>query len=168
MHMKTGAEGGKLNYLLGLPSVPGVLIMGSSRANHHVDPEAFLTPTFNLAEDGRGIAYNTSVLKILEANKTLSDTIILHIDKKNFQHHKVMGDYKGLDIKALSFFYSREKSVTNYINAFSFSERVKYFFKLFRHNGRVAIIFENFIESKMRGDFKDNGYRPIEKKKRIV
>ena len=154
--VKTGQTGGKINYYLSLTPTPELLIMGNSRAFYQVIPDSFDMKAYNLSHAGLSQIFQTGLLSILEQNNKLPKIILLHISIDEF-----FGNNKTIyDVQNLKYYYNKNELVTKYISEISDYEKFKYYFELYRYNGRVINLFKNYYESK-KSDSPGNGYIAI-------
>ncbi|MBO0330178.1 hypothetical protein [[Muricauda] lutisoli] len=144
---------GKLNQYLKTKNNYDFIVFGSSRANHHVNPNKISKNSYNMGVDGTMIAYSHSLIKVLPKKK---QTILLHIDPSN----AFSKDYVGEDIKALKSKYNRNSIITKNIDQLSQNNVFQKFYWCLGYNKIVIPIFKNFFYPKY--DYrKYDGYDPI-------
>lgn len=103
----------KINYSLRCTDVADIVILGSSRANHHYVPQ-ILTDSLhlscvNLGEDGRGILYNYPQAHILLSKPNIPKIIIYEF----FRHDWAVG--VGDNILPLPLIYGKNDAVDEII-----------------------------------------------------
>lgn len=153
-HVRTGQHGGKINYYLSEP-VPQLVIMGSSRAIHQVDPDSFRIKAFNLGHGGMFMPFHTGLLRMMEENKKLPPVILLQIDPYEF-----VGVPKIRDAQHLSYFYHRSDTLRRYIDELSVFEKYKYYFDLYRYNSKSVNVVKEYIRSGKTSE-RGNGYESV-------
>lgn len=114
----TGQAVGKLNHYLKVKETKKLLIFGSSKANHNIDPKILDENSFNMGLDGGSIAYVTMLNETIENNE--DQTILIQIESEDI----FSKNYDGDDISPLAIKYHRnaiikkELDKTNYVNPF--------------------------------------------------
>ena len=145
---------GKVNHFLKIKNSRELIIFGSSRANHNVNPTVLNNSGFNMGVDGRKIAYASTLIKLLPKDK--KQTVLLHIDPDNFFDE----GYSGIDVNALLSKYNRIDQVKNEINALGLQNVFQQFYWSLSYNGKVFSILKNVLKPKY--DYKKyNGFDPI-------
>jgi hypothetical protein len=134
----TGASGGKLNQFLKEKDNLDFVVLGSSRANHHIDNSKISENSFNMGLDGTKIAFSAILLKTLPQNK--EQTILLHISPK----YSLDKDYKGDDIIGLSKLYHQNNTIKKEFNALGKNKIMNQIFWSLNFNGSVIGLFKNF------------------------
>jgi hypothetical protein len=145
---------GKVNQYLALKDTTNVLIFGSSRANHSLDPSYLKTSAFNMGVDGKTINYAKALIKTLPPNK--KQLIVLQIDPARM----VETDYVGEDVKQLKTKYHSNKLIKEEINALNLENPLQHFYWTLDFNGNVLPIIKNYFYPKY-DHTKYNGYDPI-------
>ena len=156
----TGQTGGKLNFVLDQESKFDMLVLGNSRANHQVNPDLMSFNAFNLGVDGRKITYQNAVISILKMRSKLPPRVILHLDIDNFTCESPK-DTIPTDVIHLSYYYGKNELVSEYLNSTSKLANIKYVFKLYRYNGTIFNLMENYFESMNIVWENYSGYEPI-------
>lgn len=153
-NVKTGLGIGKLNHYLTFADKSDILIFGSSRANHHVDPIAITNNGYNMGMDGSQIAYAAALIKSLPKEK--KQTILLHIGASNF----VQKDYDGSDLKALHTKYIRNKKIREEIDKWNQNNTLQKFYWSLSYNGVLMAVLKNYFLPSYNTD-KYRGYDPL-------
>ncbi len=152
---KTGQTGGKINYYLSLDSLPEMVIMGNSRALYQVIPDSFKVSTYNLSHAGMHQIFQTGLLSVLNNQKKMPSSILLHLEPEEFT-----GKQFNRDIQNLKYYYAKDEIVTRKINELSTFEKYKFYFDSYRYNGRVIPLLKNYIQS-IHSEIVSNGYAAI-------
>jgi len=76
----TGQAYGKVNHFLAVKDTCNLFVLGSSRANHHIDPTVLTSKSFNMGMDGRRFFFNEALFYLLPD----SSTVLFHIDASEF------------------------------------------------------------------------------------
>jgi hypothetical protein len=150
----TGQSVGKINHYIALKDTTKVLIFGSSRANHNVNPNALSASGFNIGVDGTGLAYATTLVKMITSNT--NQTLLLHIDPKD----AVDANYLGADVKRLAIKYNINDTVRRAINKLGMKNPFQIFFWSLSYNNKVLGVVQNYLRPKYNYH-KYNGYDPI-------
>lgn len=131
-----------------------LMILGSSSVLHNVIPELMTRSAYNLGWDGTAIDMHLALLKVLEANNKLPETILLNLDKKVVFDTGV--EYIG--IEELSVFYNDYDWIRAEINRQSKYNSALYFLQTYKFNGKMIPLF-----NPLRGslDLSLRGYDPI-------
>ncbi len=150
----SGQNIGKLNQYILLKDSMDILVFGSSRANHHIDVGLFSLRSFNMGIDGRRLAYISTVIKLLSANK--EQLVIVNIDPSDIFNE----DYEGQDINPLKCKYHRIPTITKVLNESNTISPFQRFYWSIDYNQKVVSILKNFLTPKY--DYlMYNGYDPI-------
>lgn len=153
-NVKTGLGIGKLNHYLSFADKSHLLIFGSSRANHHIDPNAITEYGYNMGMDGSEICYASTLIKTLPKNK--KQTILLHVGASNF----VQKDYDGSDLKALHTKYNRNTNIRKEIDKYNKENPLQKFYWSLSYNGVVMAIIKNYFSPSYDAE-KYRGYDPL-------
>ena len=129
--------------------------MGDSRAFYQINPDSFKMKTYNLSHAGMGQSFQTGLLNVLDQEKKLPPIILLHINLEEYIKNEAAEN--PFDVQNLKYYHGKNKLVTDYIDEISEFEKYKYYFELYRYNGRVINLVKNLIETKQTNDF-GNGY----------
>ena len=150
----TGQTIGKLNQYLQNKETLDLIVFGSSRANHHVNPIKILKNSFNMGMDGRKIAYSATLIKLLPRNK--EQIILLHIDPES----AFSQDYLGNDIMGLSSKYNRNDIIKHEIDKLKQNNLLQNIYWSISYNRSVIGILKNYFTPNY--DFTNYfGYDPI-------
>jgi hypothetical protein len=139
-----------------------VLIFGSSRANHHYDPNVFekrfnLT-YYNVGRDGNYMLYHTAVLKGV-LKRYSPKIVILDLNGREFQKKDNGFDY----LSSLLPYYKAHPEMRSIIELKSRFEKVKMLSFIYPYNSSMFTIAVGNTEfnKKRRGDIQ--GYVPLTK-----
>lgn len=139
-----------------------ILIFGSSRANHHYDPDIFEKGLglsyYNAGRDGQFIFYHYAVLKAVL--KRYSPKIVI-LDLSNNEFRKNKGAYDRLS--ALLPYYTEHPEIQEIVNLRGPYERLKNFSHIYPYNSLLFTIAVGNAEfnKKKKGDVK--GYVALTK-----
>lgn len=159
----TGPSTGKLTYLLKQPTNFEVLVMGSSRANHHLMPDSLGISAYNLGWGGTEIMFQYGLLSILEKENKLPQKIILAIEENDyFYSNEMKSDTANIaaNISSLKYYYDKNEAVKKMIDSVSATNRYKYLLKSFQYNGNMGSLLISFFNSR-KNKAKLNGYEPF-------
>jgi hypothetical protein len=134
-----------------------VIILGSSRANHHYVPavleDSLKMSVYNAGCDGQFVFYDYCVLKnILYRNKT--QVVILDILPWEFQKGR---GYQKLSV--LLPYYYVDTTIQKIVNLRSKFEKFKTLSNLYRYNSMISTIVVNNVFPKKKSSQK--GYLPL-------
>jgi hypothetical protein len=136
-----------------------IIVFGSSRAQHHYDPEPFennLKKTFyNTGKDGQGILYSYVVLKSILERSQKPRIILLDLNPNEF--HSNQEDYDRLS-ELLPYYHAKE-TVREVIDLKSPFEKYKAYSYLYRYNSLLLTIITHNMPTE--GDHADKGFEPI-------
>ncbi len=151
----TGQNVGKFNHYLKLKDSIDLAILGSSRANHHINPEMFSDNAFNMGMDGRGMAFYWTAVKMLSFEK--KQDVIINIDSKDI----LSPEYTGDDIAALAYLYHKIPAIKEeLVRRKNFNPLTKFYWCI-GYNSKILGIIMNYL--KPRYDYKKyNGYDPLQ------
>jgi hypothetical protein len=135
----TGQTIGKLNQYLQNKDTLDLIVFGSSRANHHVNPIKILKNSFNMGMDGRKIAYSATLIKLLPRNK--KQIILLHIDPES----AFSQDYLGNDIMGLSSKYNRNDIIKHEMDKLKQNNLLQNLYWSISYNRSVIGILKNYF-----------------------
>ena len=150
----TGQSGGKVNQFLSLKDSVNLLVFGSSRALHHVDPKVLDTLSYNIGVDGTRIGYSAALISSLYKKEQI---ILVHIDPSAIYN----SEYNGDDILSLLKVAKRNKKINNFINDV-YPEEIflSKIFNCYVYNRQVIGLVKNYLAPKY--NHKDySGYDPI-------
>ncbi len=150
----SGQSIGKLNHYLKVKDELDLIVFGSSRANHHVDPTLLTTPSFNMGVNGKMIAYFATLMKLLPKGK--EQIILLHIDPSN----AYINYYKAGDLRFLSTKYNRYETIKMETDRMGQQNILQKFYWSLSYNGMILGILKNYFSPNY--DYKNYwGYDPI-------
>ena len=135
----TGQSIGKLNHFLKLKDSLDWIVLGSSRANHNVDPSRLAPNSFNMGIDGRQISYCAALIKMLPTDK--HQTLLLQVDPLS----AVSKSYDGSDLRALCTKYNRNKAIKTEIDRMGQNNPFQRFFWSLSYNGMIMGILKNYF-----------------------
>ena len=127
-----------------------MLIFGSSRANHHYNPQIFTGVTglscYNVGRDGQSIFYHHAVQKAT-LTRYKPKIIILDVVFTDFESAQ---SEESLDrLAALLPYYKTHKEIQNIVNQRSKFEKFKLWSKIYPYNSLILTILKyNFIATK--------------------
>lgn len=150
----SGQSGGKTNHFLSLKDSVNLLVFGSSRAYHHLDPRVLDSLSFNMGADGTRIAYSAALISSLKKENQI---ILVHIDPSAIYNAK----YDGEDILGLVNLAHNNSTISNSISEIYPKEiLLSKIFKCYAYNGKVLGLLKNYFIPKY--DFKNySGFDPI-------
>lgn len=150
----TGQGIGKLNQFLKIRGELDLVVFGSSRANHSINPYRISPDGFNMGVDATKLAYASALIKILPSEK--EQTILLHIGSEN----AFKQDYQGSDLLRLKSKYNRIGSIKNEINKFNQNNWFQNIFWCLSYNNTVLGILKNYVRPNY--DYNSySGYDPL-------
>ncbi len=127
-----GQTGGDLNRYLAKDR-PDILVIGSSRAHHHVIPDSLSSNAYNLSHNGMSVAFQAGLVAVLDQYDALPTRILLlHVDPE-----EALLDQGRGDIRFLRRFYGSVPYVTDRIDALHPFERYAFWSDVHRFNGMV-------------------------------
>lgn len=137
-----------------------VLIFGSSRANHHYNPELIEKrlgmSCYNAGRDGNSIFYHTAVLKTILKRYT-PKIVILDIQPEELAESQDSYD----KLVSLLPYYKNYPEVRPLVELRSPFEKYKMISRIYPYNSLVSIIASGSTKNKVRDDV--NGYLPLNK-----
>lgn len=147
-----GSSIGKVNQFSKVKDSVDVLVLGSSRALHHVDTRNFGESAFNIGADGKKVAYCAALSSMLQKKGQI---VLVHID-----HNRVFDkDYEGRDGKGLLY---KAESNENLSEFYKTKFPTEYFISKgvhsYPYNGKALIILKNFL---VKDSVNQSGYEPI-------
>lgn len=153
---RTGEGGGLVNHMLTKDA--DVLVLGSSRAKHHVVPsllgEKLGLTVYNAGTDGQSFLFATMLLDLWKARHPAPRAIVLHVDADTFR-----GTDEELQKTAvLSAYVDESAHVREVLYARTEFERVKYVSRTYRFNGKVLPIAKNLF---VKADPAFDGYEAL-------
>lgn len=153
LRTNSGEEGGLINWAL--RQDPDVLVLGSSRAKHHVSPailkERLSASAFNAGINGQDFLYASMLLDLWTRSHRPPKLILLHVDPKSFARSEAELQRTSV----FSAYFGKSQRVRDILLMRGKFERVKYLSFSYRFNGKVLAILKNLIR---RFDEKFDGY----------
>jgi len=148
----TGNSIGKVNYFNTIKDSVDLIVLGSSRALHHVDTRKFDLPAFNIGADGKKIGYCAGLTGLLSKKKQL---LLVHID-----HNRVFDvNYNGQDAQGLLY---KAKNTPDLAAFFKTNFSTDYYLSKVMHsypyNGKVLVVLKNYL---IKDSINSSGYEPI-------
>lgn len=155
---QTGMSGGKVNYLIKQNEGFPILAVGNSRCAHHVIPAVLDSGrVYNLSHNGMSVFFQAGLLdQLILGYKYIPDTIILHVDIKDFFQDE--GKLEK-DLQHLKTYFNSSKWVKDKSLQLSWSEPVKHFFSSYKYNGKSVSITLNFLKTNI-SNIPTDGYVP--------
>lgn len=153
-NVTTGQSVGKINQFFEVKDSVDVVIFGSSRALHHVDPASFSKSAYNAGLDGTRIGAATALISSLNKSK---QTLLIHID-----HNRIFdSSYLGEDANALLYKSFEDKKTLNFFKKFNIKETIiSKASNSYVYNGKLLGILRNYFLPNNEHNFK-NGFEPI-------
>lgn len=154
----TGEGGGLLN--LAVSETPDILVLGSSRAKHHVMP-SILGPrlsgrVFNAGINGHGFLYSALLVELRRARgQPVPALTLLHVDAHSLQDT----EDELQKIGVFSFYVDESPPIAEVVFGRTEYERVKYFSRAYRANGKVFSIARNMLREAPAGF---DGFEPLD------
>jgi hypothetical protein len=149
----SGEFGGLINYAL--KQDPEVLVLGSSRAQHHVSPsilQARLSATvFNAGVNGQDFLYAVMLLDLWTRSHRPPAAIILHMDPQSLSRSEEEIERTSV----FSAYFGESQIVRRILLMRGNYARVKYLSYSYRFNGKVFPIIKNLV---VRPDPTFDGY----------
>lgn len=149
----TGEGGGVINFAL--TKAPNILILGSSRAKHHIDPailsQYLSMSAFNAGIDGHDFLYAMMFFDLWQRLHPPPRVILLHVDVASF----VKNEEELQKTSIFSYYIDQSDVVKRIIFARSRYEPLKLLSSSYRFNGKLLSILKNqFVVANEQ----DNGY----------
>ena len=139
----TGETTGMINYALN--QSPDVMVLGSSRARHHVSPailsQRLSATVFNAGANGQDFLYAVMLMSLWCPTHAPPKVILLHIDKSSLSHR----EEEIQKTSVFSAFYTKSAEVKSILRLRSRFERLKYLSYCYRFNGKVFPILKNLV-----------------------
>lgn len=149
----SGELGGLINGAL--RSRADVLIVGSSRAKHHISPrvlsESIPGLIYNAGVNGQDFLYGVMLLDLWSTRQPAPRIIVWHVDPKSLVH----SNQELQKASIFSAFYGESERVREVILRRSRLERLKYLSQSFRYNGKVLPILKNLL---VKEDVRSDGF----------
>ncbi|WP_435139483.1 hypothetical protein [Formosa sp. A9] len=153
-NVMTGQSIGKLNQFLTVKDSVDCVVLGNSRANHHIDVSLLNTSAYNMGIDGTGIAYISALTHSLD--KQHNQLVLVHIDTKDFFDL----NYNGSDIKTLSAKFNRDKNITASLKQSGLISPLQYFYYTINYNNKLTGILKNYFQPSYNYQMY-NGFDPL-------
>ncbi|CAM4229479.1 SGNH/GDSL hydrolase family protein [Zobellia roscoffensis] len=152
----TGQSVGKFNQYLSIKDSLDLIVFGSSRANHHINPSLITEKSYNMGIDGQKIAFSATLLKLLPKNEQI---VLFHIDPENV----VDDNYQADDLSSLKVMYNKNSIVRKEINRYKKLNSIQRFYWCISYNGILFGVMKNYF--KPNYDYTEyNGYDPLSSK----
>ncbi|MBI5610517.1 MAG: hypothetical protein HY902_16695 [Deltaproteobacteria bacterium] len=156
--VRTGDMGGKLQ--LALDQRPDVLVLGSSRAVHHVDGAQLGRDlgqaVYNAGVNGQEIYYAYLLLQLWQARGLpVPKRVLLQIEPTSL--HEMPGELASVAL--FGPLMDESPAVRDVLYSRSRWEPVKYLFKTYRFNGRVLAVLRNQARS---AEGRPDGFEPMD------
>ena len=158
--IRTGQTGGKVNHVLYDLPKPDILVMGSSKASHHVNTN-LISNAYNLGHDGARIGMSYSILEVLVTNGKAPRLILLHTDPSEYFRTNKNISSVAKKVGMMSSYYHQSKFVQESINE-NFGRAVS--FKLFKssvYREKIFSIVKNYWKAKSRDISENTGFEPL-------
>jgi len=150
-----GQTGGQINRYLQRAKVPDVLVIGSSRAHHGVDPAVIAPNGYNLSHNGMNIAFQAGLVDLLDQHdRTPTRLLLVQVQPEDL----IGGDAVLRHLQYLKYHHGRSAFITSAIDGLSWSERLKYLAAGHRFNGSALTIPINALRPRTTGP--GNGFEP--------
>lgn len=148
----TGNNIGKINYFLKVKDSIDIVVLGSSRALHHIDTGEFDRPAFNIGADGKKIGYSAGITSMLHKENQL---LLVHID-----HNRVFDlNYDGQDALGLLYKVNEDQKLKAFIKSnFSTDYYLSKGIHSYPYNGKVLVIIKNTL---IKDSVNTSGFEPI-------
>ncbi|MEO7524252.1 MAG: hypothetical protein ABIT58_09170 [Ferruginibacter sp.] len=147
----SGESGGTVNYLLNRKKNVDFVVMGSSRAKHHINP-ALLSNLYNgngynIGINGTGgVIYNNLLLNLMLEKGVKPKMLLLQTDP--YPYFTVDNVNNVAEISPLYPFMDEGKKFKELIMQNSgYAEKVKLMFHSYRYNGKMVNLFFNFLKT---------------------
>lgn len=157
LHTTSGDSGGVINGVL--RRNPDVLVLGSSRARHHVVPailrERLSASVFNAGIDGHGFLYAIMLLDLWTHSHDPPKAILLHVDPSSLAY----SERELARTSIFSGYFSDSGRIRSILLMRGKYEWLKYLSSSYRFNGKVFSIIKNLTT---RPDDTFDGYIGLE------
>ena len=135
------ASGGLINYAL--TKAPDILILGSSRARHHINPailhHRLSVSAFNAGVNGHDLLYAMMLFDLRKRFHTPPRAIILHVDAASF----VKEEEELQRTSIFSYYVNKSDLVRHVIFSRSRYEPLKFLSSAYRFNGKLLPMLKN-------------------------
>ena len=146
----SGESGGSVNYLIQKKKNIDFIILGSSRAKHHINP-ALLTNVYagngyNAGINGKGgLMYNSMLLELLVAKRIIPKLVILQFDP--YPYLLAKDENTDREVSQLYPFIDEAATLKASIKKNTgFTEKAKLFLHCYRFNGKLLNILFNYTK----------------------
>lgn len=151
----SGQTGGQINRYLIRNRVPDVLVIGSSRAHHGIDPSVIVPNGYNLSHNGMNVAFQAGLVELLAEHERLpARLLVMQIQPEDL----IGGEAVMRHLQFLRYHHGRSDYITTEIDRTSWSERLKYLAAGYRFNGSALTIPANALRGKSAAT--GNGFEP--------
>ena len=138
---KMGEGLGLVNFAL--DQSPQILILGSSRAKHHLDPNIIAAKTsmtvFNGGINGQEFLYAIMFFDLWRKSHPAPKAILLNVDPNFFQ----WSEWEHANTIIFSPFIHKDAEVDKILMERSKFESLKYAFQVYRYNGKILPMLKN-------------------------
>ncbi len=159
MHFLYFSQESKYTYGI-LETASDIVIVGSSRANHHYIPSIISDFTglkcFNLGSGGEDIYYDYAVIKLIMESHT-PRLIILDITDREFE----LRENNVKKFSELLPFYKTSYSIREIVKSSNLLERTRLLSALYPFNSQIANIFYSLIKKGNNPNLTMDGYIPL-------
>ncbi len=153
----SGEAGGLINQALA--KKPDLLLLGSSRMKHHVDPRVLQAEldlsVYNAGYNGQDFLYAAMLLDLRLKGSAPPKAVVLHIDRKTF----VESQEEYARAKVFSYYIDSSELVRRLLVERSVEARIKYWSRTYRANGKIMSIIYNCLREGGVREFE--GYSPL-------
>jgi len=158
----TGQMGGKINFLINYLPPQDVVVVGSSKALHHVDTDKW-DKAYNVGHDGGKIGLSLGILELLIANQKQPRLILLHTDPSEYFKSFPGSIYNGNDISQISTFIGKSETVKWYYHQDKTNYLMINMFKSYVYNAKVFSLIKNFTKAMLiKPKNLNSGFEPLQ------
>lgn len=151
----SGQGVGKVNVFMQVKDSLDVLVLGSSRAAHHVDTELLEGKSFNMGMDGTKLGYASALFKMLEKKNQI---VLVHVDHHNLCEKEYVGD----DLSKLTYLTLKNPVIKGYFDKFRKEDLIlSKISNTYAFNGKLFPILKNTILKSATTYFDSNGFEPL-------
>jgi hypothetical protein len=153
---RSGEAGGLINAAISTKAQ--VLLLGSSRMMHHVDPAVLShhlsMSVYNAGLNGQDLLYAVMLMDLWRRFDLPPRVVVLHVDESSFTKNEE--ELKRANI--FSFYFFESDVVRDVIDQRTALEPLKYVSSSYRANGKVLPILKNLVAPDRDVS---NGFRPL-------
>ncbi|GAB3508406.1 hypothetical protein [Emticicia fontis] len=155
----SGERGGSLNYLLERKKNIDFVILGSSRAKHHINPDSLFNINgegFNAGINGAGgVIYCSVALEVILKRGINLKTVILQLDSRQF----IESNNCVKEMSAIYPFLSESSFLRDYVEQSGWKEKILSNSDFYKFNSKYYFLIFNFFNRNKVKD--DNGFSPL-------